>query len=139
MRTFVSTAALIVAIILIYSADAQTVKITESDCSNFVRHVPANDVAYKPGVDAKGRAVVPADLGGAPQIKVPTEFSIPITVDLQKRLGIPADPNSFQTQNFAIGTVTWKDGRGYFNGQPLQNEDAARLSALCQERLAKRR
>ncbi|MBT5193552.1 MAG: hypothetical protein HOM07_14475 [Rhodospirillaceae bacterium] len=135
MRTFVSTAALIFAIILIYSAKARTVTITESDCSNLVRHVPSDDVAYKPGVDAKGRPVVPADLGGGVQIKAPTEFSIPITMDLQKRLGIPVDPNSFQTQNFAVGTVTWKDGRGYFNGQPLQSAEAERLAALCQERL----
>lgn len=135
MRTFVSTATLIVAIILIYSAKAQTVTIRASDCSNFVRHVPSSDVAYKPGVDAQGRAVAPADLGGGVQIKAPTEFSIPITIDLQKRLGIPVDPNSFQTQNFAVGTVTWKDGRGYFNGQPLQSAESERLAALCQERL----
>lgn len=135
MRTFVSTATLIVAIILIYSAKAQTVTITASDCSNLVRHVPTSDVAYKPGVDAQGRAVVSADLDGGIQIKAPTEFSIPITIDLQKRLGIPVDPKSFQTQNFAVGTVTWKDGRGYFNGQPLQSAESERLAALCQERL----
>lgn len=136
MRTFVSTAALLVAIVLIYSAKAQTVTITASDCTNFVRHVPSSDVTYKPGVDVKGRAVAPADLGGGVQIKAPTEFSIPITIDLQKRLGIPADPNSFQTQNFAVGTVTWKNGKGYFNGQPLQSAESERLAALCQEQLA---
>jgi hypothetical protein len=136
MRTFISTVSLMVAIVLVYSAEAQTVKIREADCAGFVRHFPIDDVAYKPGVDAKGRAVAPADLGGGIQLKLPTEFSIPITVDLQKRLGIPVDPNTFQTQNFTVGTVTWKDGKGYFNGQPLQSEEAARLAALCQERLS---
>lgn len=136
MRTFISTAVFLLAIVLVYSAKAQTVTIKSSDCSNFVHHYPSSDVAYKPGVDAQGRSVAPADLGGGAQIKIPTEFSIPITVDLQKRLGVPTDPNNYQTQNFTIGTVTWKDGRGYFNGQPLQSEESERLAALCQKRLA---
>ena len=133
MRTFLSTAALLVAIILIYSADAQTVTIKAEDCAQFVQHVPVSDVAYKPGVDVHGRAVAPADLGGSVAIDLPKEFSIPITVDLQKRLGIPVDPNQFQTQNFTVGTVVWRDGQGFFNGQPLQSEESARLAALCQE------
>jgi hypothetical protein len=135
MRTFLSTTALLVAIILIYSADAQTVTIKAVDCAQLVQHVPATDVAYKPGVDVHGREVAPADLGGGVTIDVPKEFSIPITVDLQKRLGIPVDPNQFQTQNFTVGTVTWRDGQGFFNGQPLQSAESARLAALCQAQL----
>ncbi len=137
MRTFVTTAALLVAIVLIYSADAQTVKIRTTDCANFVSHLPTDDVAYKPGVDVHGRSVVPADLGGGVQIKPPQELEIPITVDLQKRLGIPVDPKQYQTQNFTVGTVSWKNGRGYFNGQPLQTEEQARLAELCQKTLRK--
>ena len=136
MRTFVATASLLVAIALIYSAKAQTVTIKAADCTQFIQHVAAADVAYESGVDVKGRPVVPADLGGGVQIEPPEEFTIPITVDLQKRLGIPVDPNQFQTQNFTVGNVTWKDGRGYFNGQPLQNEEAEKLAALCQQQTA---
>ena len=135
MRTFVTTAVLLIAIVLIYSADAQTVRIRTSECANLVQHVPSDDVAYKPGVDADGQPVVPADLGGGIQIKPPEELSIPITLDLQKRLGIPVDPKQYQTQNFTVGTVTWKDGRGYFNGQPLQNEEQAKLAELCQKQM----
>ncbi len=133
MRTFVTTAAFLVAIVLIYTVDAQTVTIRAADCAQFVRHVAASDVVYKPGVDVNARAVAPADLGGGVRIEPPEEFSIPITIDLQKRLGIPVDPNLFQTQNFTIGTVTWKDGQGHFNGQPLQSEESATLAALCQK------
>jgi hypothetical protein len=78
--------------------------------------VPNQDVTYQPGVDASGRRVLPADLGGSTQIKAPTEFSIPITMDLQKALGLPVDPTKFQTQNFTIGTVKFMNGRSYFNG-----------------------
>ena len=135
MRTFLSTAVLLTAIILIYAAEAQTVTIRTEDCARFVRHVPAADVAYRPGVDVRGRKVVPADVDGGVKLALPEEFIIPINVDLQKRLGIPADPTQFQTKHFTVGTVTWKEGQGYFNGQPLQSEEAARLAALCQERL----
>ncbi len=133
MRTFVTTAAFLVAIVLIYSADAQTVTIREADCARLARHVAASDVTFVPGVDLQGRSVVPADLDGGVRIESPRKFSIPITVDLQKSLGIPLDPNQFQTQNFTVGVVTWEDGKGYFNGQPLQSEQSAALAALCQK------
>lgn len=115
------------------SLPAQTIVLTEAQCAGLVQHQPAADVAYKPGVDVKGRAVAPADLS-ASQIALPKEYSIPITVDLQKRLGIPADPNQYQTSDFTVGTVTLKEGRAYFNGKPLQDDSTARLAALCQKR-----
>ena len=136
MRTLVTTAAFSVAIILVYAAEAQTVTVRAADCAQLVQHVAASDVAFKPGVDLQGRFVAPADLGGSVQIDPLTEFSIPVTVDLQKRLNIPVDPNLFQTQNFTVGVVTWKDGKGYFNGQPLQSDQSERLAALCQKQMA---
>ena len=139
MRTFLSTAALLTAIVLIYAADAQTVTIRTADCAHLVRHAPAPDVAYQPGIDVRGRRVVPAEVEGGVTLDLPEAFAIPINVDLQKRLGIPADPAQFQTRDFTVGTVTWKNGQGYFNGQPLQSEEATRLAALCQERLGRGR
>ena len=136
MRTFVTTAALLVAIALIFSAEAQTVSIRADDCAQLVRHVAASDVVFVPGVDLQGRTVVPADLSGGVQFDSAREFSIPITLDLQKRLDIPVDPNLFQTQNFSVGIVTWKDGKGHFNGQPLQSEQSAKLAALCQKQMS---
>ena len=56
-------------------ADAQTnVSIDRRDCARLVRYVAPADVAYKPGVDAHGRKVVPADIGGCPQIVLPDRF-----------------------------------------------------------------
>ncbi|NKB21976.1 MAG: hypothetical protein GKS01_15900 [Alphaproteobacteria bacterium] len=136
MRSFITTAIFCFAIIIVYSASAQTVTVTKEDCARLVQHVPNQGVAYRPGVDAYGRKVIPADLGGGLRIKAPKEFSIPITMDLQKLLGLPVDPNFFQTQNFTVGTVNFKNGRAYFNDQPLQNEQAAKLSELCQKRMS---
>ncbi|MFT5438982.1 MAG: hypothetical protein ACI9MJ_000843 [Alphaproteobacteria bacterium] len=140
MKTFFTTAAFLLAIGIIYGAGAQnrTVRVSEADCARFVAHVSSADVAYKPGVDADGNRVVPADLGGGINIAAPKNFEIPITQDLQKLLGIPVNPNQFQTQNFTIGVIKWENGRATFNGTPLQNEEAAKLSAICQKRVATR-
>jgi hypothetical protein len=137
MRTSITGTAVLVAIVLIHSAEAQTVAIRAADCAQLVRHVTAANVAFDPGLDLQGRPVAPADLDGGVKIELPGEFSIPITVDLQKSFGIPVDPNLFQTQNFTVGVVTWEKGKGYFNGQPLQSEQSAKLAALCQKQMAK--
>lgn len=138
MRTFVTTLCFVLVITIIYAAAAtraQTVVVSVTDCAGLARHVPAADVAYRPGVDVDGKDVAPADIGGGVKIELPKEFEIPITVDLQKKLGIPSNPALFQTDHFKVGTVTYRDGRAYFNGQPLQDEEAARLSELCQQQL----
>lgn len=113
-------------------AIAQTVTVTRQTCADLVEQVPDADVEYKPGVDVNGDAVAPADLPGTPQIIVPQEFSIPITVNLGKRLGIPSTPNNFKAEA-QIGVVTYKNGKAYFNGQPLQDPEAEALSKLCQQ------
>jgi hypothetical protein len=138
MRTLITTTAFVVVITIIYAAAAtraQTVVVTAQDCAALAHYVPDASVDYKPGVDVASNKVVPADVGGGTHVELPKEFQIPITVDLQKRLGIPVDPNQYQTDQFRIGTVTYKDGRAYFNGQPLQDEETARLSELCQKQL----
>tara|TARA_R110000787_G_scaffold24318_17_gene69146 strand:- start:822 stop:1241 length:420 start_codon:yes stop_codon:yes gene_type:complete len=136
MRNFFTTAAFLLAIGIIYSAGAQTVRVSEADCARFAAHVPSSDVAYKPGVDVHGNKVAPADLGGGVTIAAPKSFEIPITMDLQKRLGIPVSSSQYQTQNFTVGVVKWENGRATFNGEPLQNEEAAKLSVLCQQQMA---
>jgi hypothetical protein len=120
-------------LVLAAAADDQAVvTITKADCDRLVEHRPAPDVAYQPGVDVNGTPVAPADLNGGIQIAVPETIRIPITVDLFNRFGIPANPNSFEAEA-EVGVVTYRDGRAYFNGQPLQDDAAAELSALCQK------
>ncbi len=116
---------------------AATVIITKADCAALVRHVAEPGVAYEPGVDVNGRPVVPADFGDTPEIKLPEEIVIAITVDIDKRFNIP--PQQEPTQDLFrpeayIGTViVKKDGRAYFNGQPLTSEESHALAAACQK------
>jgi hypothetical protein len=116
------------------TTSAQTLSITATDCSNLVRHAPAPDVAYRPGTDARGRPVAPADLNPAPQIRVPDTIVFDAAADL-RRFGIPASSPLFQP-NVMLGEVhVDKEGRAFFNGQPLGDPEIAALEAFCRRRL----
>jgi hypothetical protein len=107
--------------------------ISRNDCARLIVHHPAPDVAYQPGVDVHGRPVAPADLPGSnPSVAMPEEIAIDITVELQKRFGLP--PNSALYKPEArVGTVVVKpDGSATFDGQPLTSPEAGALAALCQ-------
>lgn len=59
--------------------------ITKVDCSRLIRHVPAPDVAYQPGVDVRGREVASADLPGTgadalPNL-LPDVLEFPLTIN----------------------------------------------------------
>jgi hypothetical protein len=107
--------------------------ITKADCARLARHYPAPDVAYQPGRDVRGKAVVPADLEGGTGLVLPEAVVIPIEVDLFDRYGIPADADNYKGDIF-IGEVVVDvaTGRAIFNGQPLQSEAEAELAARCQ-------
>ncbi|NFV79934.1 hypothetical protein [Magnetospirillum aberrantis] len=67
------------------SAQPLRIVITKTDCSRLIRHVPAPDVAYKPGVDVHGRAVAPADMPGSGADAIPgllpDVLEFPITIN----------------------------------------------------------
>jgi hypothetical protein len=91
--------------------------------------VPGAD--YTPGVDADGNPVAPADLPSAtPPLKL-DDFPIEISVNLQKRFGIPANSSLFHGKA-VVGYVTVQDGRAYFNGQPISQNEQDMLAAACQ-------
>lgn len=109
------------------------VAISRRDCQYLVRHHPAPDVAYQPGIDVHGRAVVPADVDDGSQIKLPETIYIPIEVDIGQRYHIPA--NSILWKATAeIGTVAVTGDRVTFNGQPLTPDDNAALVAMCRDK-----
>lgn len=132
--------ALLLAGLVATQAAAQSIYMDGVDCQRLtVTHVPAPDVAYKPGVDAQGRKVAPADLnGGGAQITVPDRITFDVAVDL-RRFGIPATSPLFQP-NLPLGKVTVeRDGRAFYNGQPLQSPEVEALRELCRQRGAGKR
>jgi len=111
------------------------VAITREDCQYLVRHHPAPDVAYQPGVDVHGNAVAPADLNGGSQIKLPETIYIPIEVDIGQRYHIPANSPLWKA-TAEIGTVAVTGDQVTFNGQPLTPDDNAALVALCRDKVS---
>jgi hypothetical protein len=114
-------------------ATSQTLSITGTDCTRLISHTAEADVAYKPGVDVQGRAVAPADLNPAPAIRVPDSIVFDVAADL-RRFGIPNSSPLFQP-HLGLGAIrVERDGRAFFNGQPLESPEIAALRELCRQR-----
>ncbi len=127
---------LIVLALAVLAARATTaeegVVLTDAECRLLVRHVPAADVAYEPGVDVHGNAVAPADLG-APEITIPDEITIDVTALVYELLQTTPPPGLEDTQ-IDLGKVVFRDGQLTYNGQPLGEVADSALIAACRER-----
>lgn len=85
------------------------------------QHVVTSGVAYQPGVDVYGNAVVPADVGSAPSM-VPDVVRIPLNFDLAQRLGVVPTGAKLDAD---MGYVDiHRDGRVTFNGQDMTKATA---------------
>lgn len=118
-------------------AVGETLVVSRADCERLVRHFPAADVEYKPGVDVHGRAVAPADLPGSPKLQLPETFSFDINMDMSKYL----TSSALGTRDMKVGAVTYNIASGHltFNGQPLTNADEAAVAEACRQAYAKGR
>lgn len=117
------------------SAAATEVMVRGDVCSGAVAHRPDAGVAYQPGVDAYGRRVAPADLPGGGAIRIPDTIAIDITVELQKRFGLPADSRLFRPEA-RIGTLEVdRDGTMRFDGAPVSAEERLVVEAACRRAL----
>jgi len=111
-----------------------TIQVTADACRRLVQHVPAPDVNYRPGVDAYGRPVAPADLNPAPLLGPGERMTLNVQADL-RRYGIPASSPLFQP-NVGVGEISFDiNGRVFFNGQPLGGAEQAALADLCRQRM----
>lgn len=109
-----------------------------ASCRQIVTHVPVDDVTYNAGVDVKGNAVVPADLGGGYGITAPDSVTIDIRLDLAQRLGLGgvAGPGSSAVSALiggeaVVGQVTVRGDDIYWNGQLIPRDSYAALAAAC--------
>jgi hypothetical protein len=143
LRFSVSLAAVIMAVALPTAAQtparpatpgATKVQVTGADCRRlFIEHRPSADVAYKPGIDVRGKPVASADLNPTPQIKVPETVAFDIAVDLT-RFGVPATSKLFQP-NVKLGEVRMDvaSGRVLYDGAPLGNPELEALREACRQ------
>jgi hypothetical protein len=129
------------------AAEPLTITITKPDCSRLIRHVPDADVAYRPGVDTRGRKVAPADLDPVAadfaRRVVPEVLEIPITINPltynKERQGIQTPQGTAKglglTQS-KIGTVKYDFAKDTFtfNDQPMLSDDQRQLAEACARR-----
>lgn len=121
--------------VLMPSAFAQNASVDETLCRALVKHIPDADVAYQPGVDVHGHAVVPADLPDSPSMQLPSKIDIPLTISLAKALNLNTSQypyNQLGTGTEAhLGVISVEGDVVMFNGQKLSDSQQANLAVLC--------
>jgi len=117
--------------LLVGDAMAKDLVVNQQICDQMViDHTPDADVAYKPSEDMGP----PADIGGTKQIQLPKEIKIPISVDTQKYMGALGNPANSGLDYADLGSVVvHDDGRVYYNGQPLFDEDQQAIKEACKK------
>ena len=118
------------------AAAEYVVKVTAGDCRRVVAHVAAADVEYRPGVDAHGRKVAPADLGGASQIEIPDTITFDLQLDLEELAGPPPPgPVGEVFGRPVLGHISIRGHKVYFNDRLLGDLAEAELARKCREML----
>lgn len=119
------------------SSQAETVSITRQDCSRLIRHQPSPDIAYKPGLDAYGREVAPADLpGSGNQIKLLPEvlqFDIALNPMVGQSTQAALAAKGLDNTKMGVAAIHYDFGKNQFfiNGQPLSGQELHELSEAC--------
>jgi hypothetical protein len=111
------------------------IAVSRRDCEQLVKHEPAPDVTYQPGVDVHGNAVAPADLNGGSQLKLPEVIYIPLEVLIQDKYGIPANSVLYDATAL-VGVVSVRGNQVYFEDKLLSDPEIAALEAACRDRSA---
>lgn len=119
----------------VQNTDGGQILIRESDCRELMRHHPRDDVTFSPGKDVHGDPVPPADLEPSLDLGDRADnFAFAVSVDLDDRLsrGGEGQARPFGAEGY-IGYVEIRDGRAYWEGQPLDRDSVAAVSEACKK------
>lgn len=130
----VATGAVALVMLSAVSAVAE-IAVSRRDCEQLVKHEPAPDVAYQPGVDVHGNAVAPADLNGGTQLKLPDVIYIPLEVLVQDKYGIPANSVLYEAKA-QVGIVQVRGDKVYYEDQLLNDPETVALEDACRDQLS---
>lgn len=133
-RVLVAIAALASSFSPVMAAETY-VGISPAACRKVTVGSTSPDVEFKPGVDVKGRSVVPAEgpgggLDPSAARRMLDVIRIPITVDLAKRMGLGGNGTRFGSE-IPLGEVTFRGGQVYLDGAPLTNSEQQQISEAC--------
>jgi len=117
--------------------------VTLETCRQLTNYIPADDVAYKAGVDVRGKAVKPADVESnstySDLIELNKEISFRLILDVAtfaKSRGnttIPLDAQKGIRGEIPLGLVTIKEGIVTLDGKPLSADQQKQVYLLCEE------
>lgn len=94
-------------------------------CRTLVKHKPAGNVVYQPGVDVSGKEVVSAETGET-KFEVPDVVKVPLTVDLAKRVYSLTGQDVLMETNLGMLDIH-QDGRVMFGEEDWTEE----IMTLC--------
>ena len=118
----------------IAAAQDTRVRISRADCQNLVQYRPDPGVAYRPGVDVRGKPVAPADLpGSTAPIALPRNVEFYVSFNpLKGETG-----RRFDKSELVVGTVGYdlETGDVTFNGQPLTDPEKNEIARRCRHAL----
>lgn len=92
------------------------------ECRLLPNHVANDNVAYKAGVDVRGKNVVPADLN-ASQIELPETIVVPLSINLGQNTDINGTDLKATTGFLEI----YKNGRVTYDGKDVTSQ----VYAIC--------
>jgi len=119
------------------AAEEGRMRIPRADCQKLVRYTPDPGVAYKPGVDVRGKPVAPADLPGSGlRVQLPDQVEFDVSF---YPLGSSAG-GRFDNSELYVGTVRYdlKTGEATFNGVPLTDPQKDEIARRCRQELRRR-
>ena len=132
-------ATLIINKILIFSSVSAEIKafVSRDDCRILTEHIPSDDVAYKAGVDVRGRAVKPADLSPAVDLGLKDKISFLLILDVAKENRLGDRPLEQFTDHpgleghISLGQIVIKEGKVTLDGKPLATQNRQILNEFC--------
>jgi len=135
MSSYAALIVSLVAALLSGTAEARTFTVRASDCKALVRHLPNDDVTYRPGVDVRGKPVVSADAETEHSLELPDTIELIIGIDLADRLpqrgGRQTRPALPYEGESIFGVLSIDHNNVLWNGEPIDSNTQLALAEAC--------
>lgn len=120
--------------------EAARIVVSAADCRRLVPHEPSPDITYRPGVDAHGDPVAPADLPGSTALADrlrETEIVFDLKLNPLLFAGNPRLAERFDEAVVDFGRVRFdrQTGTLTLDGETLRDPATAAIAAACRARL----